>query len=363
MEWLALLMPIVLSLLALLLFRKRLTWWETVLPIMVSIVVIMIMKWSMVKSLVTDTEYYSAYAKNAMHYDEWDEYVHKTCYRTISCGKNCTTTIPYDCSYVDNHPEYWEVNLSSGESIGISKQKYLYLKQLWNNEEFVEMNRDYHNIDGDAQKTNWNNKFQTINSFDSCGSYDNKPQTAETVFHFEKLDSIKQKMVFDYPEINGTKQNSCINCDEYSKIILRKINALHGSKCQIKIFVIIFNNKQESVAELQKQYWKGGNKNELVICVDSKSRWAKSFSWSDDKLLEAKANQIFMNEKTTIQQKLILLNKIIPELWKRKEFKDFDYIDIQLTTTQLGWIYIITFNLSIIALCWGIFNNISQKDN
>lgn len=364
MEWLALLMPIVLSLLALLIFRNKLVWWEVVLPIVLSIVVIMIMKWSMVKSLVTDTEYYSSYAENAMHYDEWDEYIHKTCSYTTThgSGKNTyTTTHYYDCSYVDNHPEYWEANLSDGSSSRISQDKYFYLRKIWKNEEFVEMNRNYHNIDGDAQRTNWNQEFKTIISYDSSGSYDNKVQTAETVFHFEELDSVKKKLVFDYPDLEESKQNPCINCDNYSKSILRKINGLYGVQKQIKIFVLIFKNQKESVAELQRQYWKGGNKNELVICVDSKNRWAKSFSWSDNKLLESKSNQLFMNNKLTIRQKLIELKKMIPKLWKRKEFKDFDYIDVQLTTKQLIWIYIITFLISIGILIWGISNEIEQE--
>ncbi len=318
------------------------------------------MKWSMVKSLTSDTEYYSAYAVNAMHYDEWDEYIHKTCSYTVSCGKGCTRVVTYDCSYVDNHPEYWEANLSDGSSTIISQEKYLYLKSIWENEEFVEMNRHYHSIDGDAQKTNWNEKFKTIIPYDSSGSYDNKPQTSETAFHFEELDSLKKKRVFNYPEVDNFKQNTCINCDDYSKLILRKINGLYGVKHQIKIFVIIFKNKQELTAELQRQYWKGGNKNELVICVDYNNRWAKSFSWSDDKLLESKCNQLFMNEKLSIPQKLIKLKEMVPSLWKRKEFKDFDYIDIQLTTNQLIWIYIITFFLSIGVLAWGIFNEIDQ---
>lgn len=363
MEWLALFMPIVLSLLALLIFRNKLVWWEVVLPIVLSIFLIMFMKWSMVKSLVSDTEYYSAYSVNAIHYDQWNEYIHKTCSYTVSHGSGkhrYTTTHYYDCSYVDNHPEYWETNLSDGSSKNISQEKYFYLRKIWDNEEFLEMNRYYYTIDGDAQKTNWNNEFKNVIVYDSEGYYDNKPQTAETVFHFEELDSVKKKKVYDYPSVEDYKQNHCIGCDKKDNLILRKINGLHGVKNQIKIFVLIFKNQKESVAELQRQYWKGGNKNELVICVDSKNKWAKSFSWSDDKLLESKCNQLFMRN-ISMKVKLLELNKLVPKYWKRKEFKDFEYIDVQLTTKQLIWIYIITFFMSVGILTWGIVNEIKQE--
>jgi hypothetical protein len=365
MEWLALLVPVFLSILAFVLYQKKLVWWEIILPVFASIIIIMICKWSMVKNLVSDTEYYSAYVDYAMHYDQWNEYIQKTCSYTTCSGtgksRSCVTHY-YDCSYVQNHPEYWEATLNTGSEKTISEEKYNSLRKTWKNEEFVEMNRHYHTIDGDAQRTIWDNKFNNLNIYDSSGQYDNKPQTAETVFHFKDLDSIQKLKVVDYPEIEESKQNSCVGCNDYDKVTLRKINGLQGKKHQIKIFVLIFKNQKESVAELQKQYWKGGNKNELVICVDSKSRWAKSFSWSDDKRLESQANQLFMNEHLTIRKKLIELNKLVPKLWKRKQFSDFDYIDVQLTTNQLIWIYIITFIVSIGILIFGISNDINDEN-
>lgn len=364
-EWLALFVPVVLSLLAYFIFTKKLVWWEVVLPIVASIIVIMICKWSMVKNLVADTEYYSAHVTEAMHYDQWNEYIKKTCSYTTSHGSGkhrYTRTHYYDCSYVRNHPENWQAKLNTGQILDISELKYKTLRTNWKNEVFVEMNRRYHTIDGDAHRTRWNKEFQTLSLYDDSGSYDNKVQTAETVFHFKELDSAQKKKVYEYPEVIDGKQKACLPCGEYDNLTLRRINGLYGMSKQIKVFVLVFKNQPESVAELQKQYWKNGNKNELVICVDDKSRWCKAFSWSDDKRLEVFAQQIFMNDKLTMTQKLKQLNKMIPKYWKRKHFEDFDYIDVQLTSNQLIWVFVLTTIISIVLLWFGVANDVDDED-
>lgn len=359
MEWLALLIPIFISLLAFYIFRGKLTWWEIALPTALTIIVILTMKYFMFRSAVVDTEYYSNHIVSVTHYDAWDEWIDRTCSSTDcdSKGNNCKTTY-YDCSYRENHPEYWQAELNNGNRYNISKEYFDQLVSRWNNLSFVEMNRDYYRIDGDAQRSFWNNNFNTVEPYDSEGTYFNKPQTAETMFYFNSLSKEEVKQVYEYPYILENNQKSCIGCNDYENLVLRRMNSINGKAYQIKIFVLVFKNKPVSIAELQRRFWKNGNKNELVVCMDSESRWAKSFSWQDNKLLESKTNSIFSDKDLSIKEKLIELNKIIPSHWKRKSFSDFDYIEVQLKPNQQMWIFIVAFIMTGITIAWGIFNKI-----
>ena len=53
---------------------------------------------------------------------------------------------------------------------------------------------------------------------------------------------------------------------------------------------------------------------------------------------------------------------MIPKLWKRKHFEDFEYINVQLNPSQLIWVYSVTILLSILILGWGILNEFEQED-
>lgn len=378
-EWLALVTPIVIALSALLLFRKKLVWWEILSPIVVCIVVIMIMKYTMETGLTTDTEYRSSHVTKLVHEDEWDEYIHKTCsYTTYSgSGKNRTShTHYYDCSYVDNHPEQWNAYTNDGNVYGVSPEYYKSAVKLFNNERFLEMNRHYHHIDGDAHSTFWPTTLSTVIAIDSEEEYENRAQAAATVFHFVELDSIKQVGLYQYPVIKneGTfsanqqalltpKNYGNAKLNNYNNSVLRKINGMLGKDKQIKVFVLVYKNHTIEVAERQRTLWKGGNKNELVICVDADNKWTKSFSWSDDKRLETEANYLFADTSKSLTYKLLQLHRTIPADWHRKSFSDFAYIDVPLHTNQLIWIHIISILVTLGFIFWGVHNQFESDEN
>lgn len=356
-------MPILVALGALLIWGRKLTWWEVLIPIGVTVVVILVMKVSMTNYNMKDTEYLSSYMEKVVYYEPWNEYIHKTCSYTTSHGSGkhrYTRTHYYDCSYVSYHPARWEAILKGGKTISISEALFYKIVKLWGNKHFVEMNRHYHTKDGDAYASIWNNDFKKIIQHTWTDTYDNRPQAAISVFNFKPLDSLELKKVVDYPEVINGKQKVCIKCTEEDDKTLNKINALYGSSNQIKIFVILFKGKDISAATLQKRYWKGGNKNELVICADVDSKWCQSFSWSDDKRLEANANHIFTNKGLTINQKLYQLKDIVPRLWSRKKFKNFEYIDVELSVTQLIYVHVLSLIITIGFLVWGVKNDIEQ---
>lgn len=103
--YLAILIPVLAGIILWAFFKHKTTWWEFAIPFAVSLVLIATFKACSVKTQTDAVEYWSGYVTHANYYEEWNEYIHRTC--TRSCGKNCTTT--YDCSYVETHYAYWEM--------------------------------------------------------------------------------------------------------------------------------------------------------------------------------------------------------------------------------------------------------------
>jgi hypothetical protein len=360
MEWFALVIPIILSLTALYFYKHKITFWEIILPIVVGVIVIAIMKTTMVYSAANDIEYLSEFPVKATYFEEWDEWIDETCEDCTTDEDGNVSCTEYDCSYREYHSEFWQIKTNTGSYINISQSYYNYLVKIWGNKNFVNMHRDYYRIDGDSYVSKWNKKFNTIEPRTFTRYYTNKPQTARTVFKFRELDSIELTKVYNYPKIKEfNRQVNCINCNRSDNEYLEKINALIGVNKQIKIYIINFKDKPYSHSELQKIYWKGGNKNELIICVGND--WVNTFSWADDKLVQVETNELFNNRELTMTQKIKQLRPIIENHWKRKEFSDFNYIKIQLTGTQIFWIYFTVTILSGAILVWGVLNEFEQE--
>ena len=370
MPWFALLIPIVLGIFCLFIFRHKLVWWEVLLPIVVGIITIAAMKAIMINGLTSDTEYLSEYPVEARYYEDWNERVScrhpKYCTRTYKCGKStCTST--YICGYhhaydVDYHAEYWRIYTNTGNSRSINKNYYDYLRNLWSNTKFKDLHRSYHSNDGDMYYSKFDGVFEHIEPRTYKHTYENKAQAATNIFKFRELDSLEIKDLHDYPKIYGkARQDNCIGCSKEDNLYLERYNAYIGKRLEIKMYVLVFENKSIEVAERQMVYWKGGNMNELVVCVDKNGDWVKTFSWCDDKTIEAEVNDIFMRD-IPFREKLHLMELEAEQDWKRKDFhKDFDYIDIPLSTSQLIWIYVVVFILSIGCLIFGIRNDIEQE--
>ncbi len=364
MEWLYLLIPVTFSLLSLLLWKHKITWWELLLPVVVGIITIGVGKTLMSNSNSKDVEYISEYITEARHYEAWNEYIHKTCSRTNCTGsgktRNCHTTY-YDCSYVRKHSESWQIRTNMGNVYGIDQSYYKSLTKKFINEKFIDMHRHYHTKDGDMYKTSWNNEFETVIPMTYSENYTNKTQAAKTIFKFKDLDSTETKGLYDYPKIINSTQKSCLGCSQENDLLLRKYNAMIGRRHQVKIYVLVFSEKSMEIAERQRQYWKNGNMNEVVVCVDKEGKWAKTFSWCDNKSVEVESSEIFTRD-IPMKSKLNLLEHEVEDNWKRKDFdKDFSYIKVPLTTGQEIWLATIVIIATVGCISFNVLNEIGQE--
>lgn len=354
-------------------FRKETVWWEYVVLLVPSILLFFLMRFIIVAVETESTEYLGTYAKRVVYYEDWNEYIHRTCTRTYKVGKT-TRVQTYDCSYVDYHPERWEMIDKDGGSFPISKKEYSKLVKEWGGKVvFKDMHRDYYTNDGDAYYIEWNGDEKSVRGITYPKTYENKVKVSKSIFKFEDISKkeAKELGLYDYPDVADDYYQSPIigyrGKDWKGERMFQWVNGAYGSKYQIRAFLLCFYNKDISISEKQRSYWCGGNKNELVICVGldsltNKVQWANVFSWQDSPMIDVKTRQwLSSQDKLSIQALGQFLKANIPNNWKRKEFKDFDYLQIELTLGQYIMILILTLGYNVGISYWLVTNQFKNE--
>jgi len=379
--WIAIFIPIVVALILLFFFRKNTTFWEIALLIAPSALLILIMNLIMVSSNESDTEYRGSYVTKVIYYQAWDEEV--SCRHSYRC--NCSTdknghescSTCYEHAYdVDYHPECWSKVTNTGAEYGISKQHFLELqKQFATQPYFVDMHRDYHSIDGDAYYTDWNKKPETADIVSTEHSYKNKVQASKSIFKFDVIDEQTKKTwgLYDYPKLSGLYQSMVLGhgVNYATDKKLQYLNGYYGVNKQFRMYILFFKNQSIEAAFKQRSYWEGGNKNEFVVCIGTNKlgqyQWNKCFSWMDKPDLEVRV-QDWLNDEKNHHNGIDLNNfadwmpKQIEQHWQRKRFRDFEYLNVEISPFQLMWILIIT-GLYNIGMCiWIIMNEFKNEE-
>lgn len=371
MEYLILLIPVIACIILLIFFRKQTVWWEYFLVIVPSILLVLILRFSFESYLTQSTEYFSYYYVKARHLDSWNEWIHKTCTRRIPAGRvNGHTryrTQTYDCSYCQEHPERWVLIDNNGNETYTDEINFNRIIRKWKaNSVFVDMHRHYHTKDGDAQDYYWDKNKLTAETYTVSHSYSNKIKSSRSVFKFKEISETEAKELglYDYPKVIDRHQNPVIGLKNETPLdvnSLRFVNAYLGKSKQFRTFLIFFYDKPASISELQRSYWFGGNKNEFITCVglnsnDNSIEWINSFSWMDNQQMNLDCESYFRNKgyMDVSEYSNWIMDNVTK--WERKEFKDFSYLEVELTDTQYTWMFILTMLYTIGISLYVIFN-------
>jgi hypothetical protein len=374
-EWAALLVPIVCGLVLHYCFPHKFVWWEILLPMLPVFIIIPGVKLAADKVLTHDTERHCGCAIQARYYEDWNEYIHQTCTRTVGTGKNARTEV-YDCSYVDYHSPKWQVEDSNGYVVDISQDDYTRLVSKFGGEKFVDMHRRYYTNDGDAYVADWNNLDDTLQPVTTLHSYENRVQAASGVLAFPVVDDPKATGLFDYPALPDCLNDRAVLGTaagvDVANSKLMKWNAKLGRKKEVRFWLLLFRDKPRSVGFDQESYWKGGNKNEFVVCVgvDSSNRveWCHPFCWSPDGNATNDELKIEVRDLFEYQKSLNLPSAVdqMVELAKvkfvRKNFEEFAYLDVEIPTGWIVLIWVLTV-LSTAGTCWFAIANEIDEEN
>ena len=394
MIWYAMCIPLLVSIVGYIFFRKHMTWWELFIQPLIAFIVILISFYSMKSISLQDVEYNGYIITEARYYEPYETWVHKTCSQRYACGtyttgsgKNRTThtkycTRYYDCSYCDYNSPRWVMIDSKGNEISITKAKYESLVKLWSaTQVFVDLNRNinYHGScgkDGDMYKIKWDGKAETSLTTTYTKSFENILKCNHSAFNYPEVseEDAKKHGLYDYPKVQDYyHQKTVLGLDsidyKYKRFLERKLdylNGMYGSKYKVRVYTLFFKDKDINSAFLQEAYWDGGNQNEIVICIgvnnQGEYQWVKPFSWCDNKRVIVDIREDLMEQKRINPNGMYdVYIKSVSSYWKYKSFKDFNYLSFEPTTGQLIFVYVLITLISVLSLIWCIKNEFKNE--
>ena len=362
MIWLALIIPLIgISILAWK-FKEETNLFEYILAFIIPIICIFVGKYASVHSQTKDVEFWNTYAKGAMHQEEWKERWTEIETYTTTDSKGRSQTHTRTVTKRRTNPERWDIHDNMGNSYRINKSTFNKLCIRWNNKAFKDMHRDRntsHTItkDGDVYVTEYDKIFE--HTFPLCKqhSYENKVQCSTSIFNFmtvKEEDKAKYKL-FDYPKESLFGFNPILGGSDPTAILrLQNYNALNGSRRQLHMMLVILKDQPLEAGLFQESYWKGGNKNEFIVCVGvsgKEIKWTKIISWTEQYELKVRVAREIKEMKELDEVKIVdYMGTNIPKGFIRKEFKDFSYISVKPTMRATIITYVVTL-LSTLIIC------------
>jgi hypothetical protein len=244
------------------------------------------------------------------------------------------------------------------------------MKDLWANEEFVDMQRSYHSKDGDKYEVNICGARDNIFPYFSQHSYVNKVQASGSVFKFKEVNK-DDFGLFDYPEIVDSYIPSILGDvpdKDKANRILDVLNALYGMDKKMRVWVLFFKDKPLQAGVDQENYWMGGNKNEFVVCIglknDNTVDWCYPFSWSEKELLKVETRD-YVNGMRPFDVSVFaswLREKTVRE-FEKKSFKDFDYLTVEPSGVAIIIAFVLTLIINVGVSVYVIRNEHYERDH
>lgn len=355
-------------------------WWEFAIPFFVSLILILIFKFTSETMLTSDTEYLGSYITRVEYYEDWNEYITRICSRSVPCGSDskgntryCTEM--YDCSYVDYHPEEYHAIDNTGGDFRISERQYNAFVAKFEKPYFSDLRRSYYTNDGDMWTSEWDGNYKSYEFVATQQHYVNKVQAVPSVYTFPKVSKtdIKQYGLQEYPDIVDWYKLPALLADSGYVIqpgVQKKLNWLNGNlgaKKQVRVWCVIFRNRSRESGMLQEALWKGSNKNEfnIFISVDDKNQvqWCQVSTWCEVEILKIEVRNYVESMKTLDMKSLAdYLYKELDEKFVRKQFAEFNYLTVEPSTSIVLWTFIITLLVNIAVSFWLVKNEFTEEE-
>ncbi|MBR5332975.1 MAG: hypothetical protein IKV32_06750 [Muribaculaceae bacterium] len=328
--------------------------------------------WLMYRYRTRSTEYLGSYIYSIRHDNAWVE--RQVYIERVSDGKGGYRE-KERVRYI-SHPEEYQYFTSIGTSYYFSRREYNEIRHLWgtpchhgqicgshivNGVRFYQT-YEYSDFLSDKPTDNpFENKsiYRTMIPVTEEHTYVNKIKNSNSIFRFENItrDRATELGLWDYPDNYGRDMSPILGLDVEPFIDeqYRMLNAYYGALHEIRLFLIFFDSSAHGVeiAEKQRAYWKGGNKNEFVVCIGINRgvvEWSRAFCWMDEPVLNVKIED-YLRTNPTLD--LMTLHRWIREHlgdWKRKQFSDFKYIRVELNALQYWSLFILTIVANAIAV-------------
>jgi hypothetical protein len=376
------------------LFNKtQYRWWEFfVAPAATTIVVVL---FKLLFGAIGDnyTETWGSTIVSIYEQEPYNYWQHQTCYRTMHVGKT-SYTVPYDCSHQVNVSPKWYAVTDLKETINITEHQYDSLLIQFGNIKSVSDQHKNHDSRDRASgsrgtkfegksvgsisyeyKTDWLGTDNTRKAVSTQHRYTNKVKASDlTIFnislvHKKQADSLK---LFNYPKFSDKLTyptilgDSLVSKETQEKF--RRLNGKFGPTNQMRLWVLVFEDRPSMIAKYQENYWVRGNMNELVICIGKKDttlQWCDVFSWTTSESLKIEIRDhitgyTFINEKVWDDLYIYLDNNL--NKYVRRDFAEFDYLKRRIKLWEIIVAYVFGIAAAIGANFWCTKNEYDDDD-
>jgi len=268
--------------------------------------------------------------------------------REVAVGTDSKGNTIYETEYYDiteEHGPYWYKIDEYCDKHSTNAANYNKWLSIWNNEKVIKTNKGSAAsgdiaITGNVYACTWTSKINQIYPYESIHTYVNKVRATKNTFNFSEP-SEEDIQLFPRPADTGN-MSSIISygcpVNPADELYLRQVNAHIGSQCQIHIMLLLFDSEKysRSVTDRVLSVWQGTNKNELAIFMGLKNNsisWIHVNSWLDNTTLHSLLETELLGQNLNVEQLGEKLLSYVPKYWIRKEFKDFDYLKVNIRYT------------------------------
>lgn len=302
----------------------------------------------------TAIEFLGSLVKTIHREDSWTELIHTTETQTDSTGKTYTVSKVRE----KYHPEKYYFKTTIGSKFTSGKSFFYYVAGIWN----IEPRHDswsctnikggrrygihYTAVDIPIKESGNPGKWVPVTE---KHRYTNRIRRSNSVFKYEIINTEKAEFLglCAYPTIKDFDAPCVLSrdipVDPAVDEMFRKFNGRYASQWQMRLYIILYDaSRGIGTSEHQRAYWQGGHKNEFTLCIGiadiNRIAWAHAFSWAESQQIEIEISQWLISQKRlnwdSLYDKLLFS---LPQ-WKRKQFKDFDYINVTLELWQIALI-------------------------
>lgn len=291
-------------------------------------------------SQTSDIEVWSGKVEYARQYSAWREQYEEAVYKTDDDGDRVFSHYETERRW---HDEYFVIHTNLNTTHHVSEAKYQYFVKKFNNITKVEGDRttsetDSHMIDGDPYDyiSYAKNNIEPIHE---NRKFQNKLKAARSVFEFAKIpDGMKvepypiSRDIFKSKRVLGTARKR-IDIKEWDSM-----NAILGPIKKVNVIIVGFSGPDSMQAEWLRANWKGGKKNDIVICYGN--GWSKVFGWSDAELCKVNLQSIALRgpvDETIIPK----IKDEIMKNYKETDWTRFDHLQISPKTSHYVWLFVV----------------------
>ena len=337
-----LIIPIVIALCFFLVGGKKVTWKEFLIQCGVQFIIVGISILCIYFSNVTDTEIWNGYVTDKKQVKVGCRHSYRCMCVTMSCGKDCTTTVCQTC-YDHDHDFDWEVYTNIEHTYDIDTLDSQGLKEppRWTNVvigEPISIKKKFENFIKASSDTLFRKKELT-------NEYTNLiPQYPDNIYDYYRLDRVL--MV-------GTNIS---NVREWNKN-LSELNGQLGKTKEANI-ILIFTNLPDKYLYSLEQRWLGGKKNDIIIITgleDNNITWVGVIAWCKDNIVKVKLRDDLLELKELNQVKFLEIVKAdVSTYYERQSFEEYRYLITSITPSFGEWLTAMIIG-SLIAFGIGVY--------